>query len=146
VNPEHRDRTVDSWLQAAASGTEWIGETPVRRAADGQYRWHFSRGLPVRDADGRIVRWVGVAIDIHDRREAEEALRRSEAWLSEAQRLSHTGSWVLDLETSELKHWSPELLRICGFDPDAGLPSTEAVRERTTRRIELRTSKKSEQR
>ena len=131
VHPEHRDRTVDSWLQAAASGTEWIGETPVRRAADGQYRWHFSRGLPVRDADGRIVRWVGVAIDIHDRREAEEALRRSEAWLSEAQRLSHTGSWVLDLETSELKHWSPELLRICGFDPDAGIPSTEAVRERT---------------
>src|SRR4029077_15632374 len=59
-----------------------------------------------------------------------EALRRSEAWLSDAQRLSHTGSWVLDLETRELKHWSPELLRICGFDPDAGIPSTEAVRER----------------
>jgi PAS domain S-box-containing protein len=131
VHPEHRDGTVDLWRQAAASGREWIGETPVRRAADGQYRWHFSRGLPVRDADGRIVRWVGVAIDIHDRREAEEALRRSEAWLSEAQRLSHTGSWALDLKTGELKHWSPELLRICGFDPDAGIPSTEAVRERT---------------
>src|SRR5207237_3923939 len=78
-----------------------------------------------------IVRWMGIGIDIHDRREAEEALRRSEVWLSEAQRLGHTGSWVLDLETSELKHWSPELLRICGFDPDAGIPSTEAVRERT---------------
>ena len=37
----------------------------------------------------------------------------------------------MDLETRELKHWSPELLRICGFDPDAGIPSTEAVRERT---------------
>jgi PAS domain S-box-containing protein len=131
VHPEHQDRVVALWLQAAAAGGEWIVETPVRRAADGQYRWHFCRGLPVRDADGRIVRWVGIAIDIHDRREAEEALRRSEAWLSEAQRLSHTGSWVLDLETSELKHWSPELLRICGFDPDAGIPSTEAVRERT---------------
>ena len=112
------------------AGREWVPD-PVRRAADGQFRWHFSRGLPVRDADGRIVRWVGVAIDIHDRREAEEALRRSEAWLSEAQRLSHTGSWVLDWKTNELKHWSPELLRICGFDPDAGIPSTEAVRERT---------------
>ncbi len=130
VHPEHRDRFVDLWLQAAAGGREYIAETPVRRAADGQYRWHFSRGLPIRDADGRIVRWVGVAIDIHDRREAEEALRRSEAWLSEAQRLSHTGSWVLDLETRELKQRSPELLRICGFDPDAGTPSTEAVRER----------------
>src|SRR4029077_7823300 len=103
VRPEARDRTVDSWLQAAAGGREWIAETPVRRAADGQYRWHFSRGLPIRDADGRIVRWVGLAMDINDRREAEEALGRSEAWLSEAQRLSRTGSWVLDLETRELK-------------------------------------------
>ena len=131
IHPEHRRRMWHSWRQTVASGVEWSEEAPLRRGADGQYRWHLLHGRPIRDADGRIVRWVGIAIDIHDRREAEEALRRSEAWLSEAQRLSHTGSWVLDLETSELKHWSPELLRICGFDPDAGIPSTEAVRERT---------------
>src|SRR6185369_15514957 len=45
---------------------------------DGQYRWHFGRGLPIRDAEGRIVRWMGICVDIHDRREAEEALRESE--------------------------------------------------------------------
>src|SRR6184192_2458177 len=55
----------------------WYDEAPLRRA-DGQYRWHFGRGVPVRDADGRIVRWMGIGIDIHDRREAEEALRESE--------------------------------------------------------------------
>jgi len=74
--------------------------------------------------------FVGTGVDVTAQEELTDALRRSEAWLSEAQRLSHTGSWVLDLETSELKHWSPELLRICGFDPDEGIPSTEAVRER----------------
>jgi len=102
----------------------------VRRAADGQYRWHFGRGLPIRDADGRIVRWMGICVDIHDRREAEEALRRSEAWLSEAQRVSHTGSWTIDLETSEVRHASPEFLRIFGFDPKEGIPPTETMFER----------------
>src|SRR5439155_19658243 len=55
----------------------WITEARLRRA-DGQYRWQFGRGVPVPDADGRIVRWMGIGIDTHDRREAEEALRESE--------------------------------------------------------------------
>ena len=130
VHPEHRDRTVDLWLQAAASGTEWTGETPLRRAADGQYRWHFSRGLPIRDADGRIVRWVGVAIDIHDRRETEEALRRSEAYLADAQKLSHTGSWVMNLGTRRVIYWSEELFRMFGFDREEGIPSTGDMLQR----------------
>jgi PAS domain S-box-containing protein len=77
LHPEHRDRAVDLWRQSLATGNESIIEAPVRRA-DGQYRWHLSRGVPVRDADGRIVRWMGIGIDINDRREAEEALRESE--------------------------------------------------------------------
>ena len=126
VHPEHRDRHVDLWRQALASGGEWSNEAPLRRA-DGQYRWHLGRGLPIRDVDGRIVRWMGIGIDIHDLREAEETLRRSEAWLSEAQRISHTGSWASDPETREVIHASPELLRILGFDPDDGIPPTEAM-------------------
>src|SRR5207247_9983510 len=65
------------WRQAAASGGGWNYEARLRRA-DGQYRWHFGRGRPIRDADGRIVCWMGIGIDTHDRREAEEALRESE--------------------------------------------------------------------
>ena len=77
LHPEHRDRQVDLWRQALASGVEWNNEALLRRA-DGQYRWHFGRGLPIRDADGRIVRWMGIGIDIHDRREAEERVRQDE--------------------------------------------------------------------
>ena len=126
VHPDERDRAVELWRQAVASGGEWAFETLVRRK-DGQYRWHLGRGLPIRDADGNIVRWIGTSVDVHDRREAEETLRRTEAWLSEAQRLSHTGSFAQDLDTGRLVYASPELLRIYGFDPAAGTPSTEAV-------------------
>src|SRR5882672_4193360 len=130
LHPDDREESRRSWSTRLSTGS--AGEESFRvRSAEGRYRWFLSRAEPLRAKDGTLRYWVGVNHEIHDRREAEDALRRSEAWLSEAQRLSHTGSWVLDLETSELKHWSPELLRICGFDPDAGIPSTEAVRERT---------------
>ncbi len=130
IHPEHRRRLWKSWRQAVASGGEWNDEAPFRRAADGQYRWHLLRGRPIRDAEGRIVRWMGIGIDIQDRREAEEALRRTEAWLSEAQRLSHTGSFAQNLDTGELVYVSPEILRIYGFDPAGGIPSRAAVTSR----------------
>ena len=62
-------------------------------------------------------------------REREEALRRSEAYLAEAQRLAHTGSFAADSSTKPL-FWSEELYRIFGFDPQQGLPTREQPRER----------------
>src|SRR6184192_3586851 len=129
----------------------WYDEAPLRRA-DGQYRWHFGRGLPVRDADGRIVRWMGIGIDIHDRREAEEALReseqsyrRSEAYLAEAQRLSHTGNWAMNLETRQVVYWSQELFRLFGFDPEEGIPSTEGMLRVSIRTTEPGSSQRSDE-
>lgn len=51
----------------------------MRRAADGEYRWFHAVGSPIRDAEGRVVKWVGASLDVHDRRAAEQALRESEA-------------------------------------------------------------------
>jgi PAS domain S-box-containing protein len=65
--------------------------------------------------------------DISDRKRAEEALRRSEAYLADAQRLSHTGSWALDVASDKYAYCSEECLRIYGFDPQEGLPTREAV-------------------
>src|SRR5580704_16763938 len=65
-------------------------ESRVRRA-DGQFCWFLHHKVPMRDETGRIIKWYGASIDIEDRKRAEEALRRSEAYLAEAQRLSHTG-------------------------------------------------------
>jgi hypothetical protein len=70
---------------------------------------------------------VAFVVDLTERKRAEEALRRSEANLSEAQRLSHTGSWALSPATTRILYWSEECYRIWGFDPVQGLPERENV-------------------
>src|SRR5260370_6788009 len=62
---------------------------------------------------------------MEDRKRAEDTLRRSEAWLAQAQRLSHTGTWVMNGTTRRFLYWSDESYRIWGFDPLQGLPSRE---------------------
>jgi len=64
-------------------------------------------------------------LDLTERKRAEEALRRDEAWLAQAQRLSHTGTWVSDGTTGATRYWSDECYRIWGFDQAQGLPSRE---------------------
>ena len=64
-----------------------------------------------------------------ERRRAEEELRRSEAYLAEGQRISHTGSWAWNVSTGEL-FWSREHFRICGFDPETAKPSYPMFLER----------------
>ena len=81
------------------------------------YRWFLSRCCPLVDRSGHILGWYGSDTDIHDRKQAEETLRRSEGYLAEAQRLTHTGSWAYNIGTKELIHSSEEHYRLFGFDP-----------------------------
>lgn len=90
VLPEHRDSVREAWHHSIATGTEVNLEARLRRA-DGEYRWHVCRGRPIRDADGAIVRWVGVAFDVHDRRMAEEALQQAREALMHVTRVATVG-------------------------------------------------------
>jgi PAS domain S-box-containing protein len=77
VHPDDLARYVDQWRAALAAGRPMESEARLRRA-DGQYRWWLIRNVPLRDEAGNIVKWYGTAIDIEDRKQAEEALRQSE--------------------------------------------------------------------
>jgi len=114
VHPDDLPRVTEAWQCAVEHGTPYEFEHRIRRH-DGQYRWFQSRGLPLRDDDGRIVRWYNLLTDIEARKESEEKLRRSEADLLEAQRLSHAGSWRHHLASGAFTV-SPEVLRIRGVE------------------------------
>jgi len=129
IHPEDVDGIVAKWRGCLASGEIFEYETRVRRA-DGEYRWMFHRKVPLRDERGSIVKWYGSSLDIEERKTTEaqlrrntDALRRSEFYLAEGQRLGHMGSWAFDPDG--FSYWSPELFRMHGLEPAGQAPSVQ---------------------
>jgi PAS domain S-box-containing protein len=91
--------------------------------ADGQLRVLHSFGTLLRE-DGVATRFVGATIDITDQEQRLEALRQSELYLAEGQRLAHQGSWSFN-PAGYYDFWSEELFRVYGFDPARGAPTLE---------------------
>src|SRR5712672_3666033 len=85
THPDDLPLVEREWRSNIATGEPFELEQRVRRA-DGEYRWHWVRRVPLHDDSGNVIKWYAVAFDIEDRRLAEEAQRRSEAALSEARR------------------------------------------------------------
>jgi PAS domain S-box-containing protein len=85
VHPDDLELVEHEWRSHIATGEPFEMEQRVRRA-DGEYRWHWARRVPLRDDSGNIIKWFAVGFDIEDRKRAEEAQRRSEAALAEARR------------------------------------------------------------
>jgi PAS domain S-box-containing protein len=114
LHPDDRDRVLNAWHESVANGTPYEQEER-HRGADGQYRWFLVRGVPLRDAGGRIVRWYGTNTDIEDLKRAEEELRRGEAYLAAAQRMTRMGIWSWNPSSGDMVG-SQELYRIFGID------------------------------
>jgi len=141
VHPEDLPRVMEKWLADLAAGEASEDEMRMRRA-DGEYRWFLIRTVPLRDEHGELVKWYGVAIDIEDRKRAEEALRSSEqeqrhvaaqlererARLVEAQEMAKIGSWEAELQSLKVI-WSDQTHRIFETDPSHFQPTRPKFRE-----------------
>jgi PAS domain S-box-containing protein len=127
VHPDDLPETEKALSHAIQTGISYQGVLRFRRA-DGEYRWHQGRGDPLRDRQGNIIQWYGLFVDIDEAKKAEDRLRRSEAYLAEAQRLGHSG--VSTYNETTVLYGSEETYRIWGFDPAQGVPSLEGVIQR----------------
>ena len=115
------------WRACLESGEPLSTEAPIR-GADGVFRWFSIRRVPLRNEEGKIVKWYSIGFNIEDRKRAENALQRSEAYLAEAQKLSLTGSFAWDTVGDD-HFWSDETFLILGVDR-AVRPSIDLILQR----------------
>src|SRR3979490_2801779 len=128
-HPEDRKRVVDLFERAEIEKTEFQVDYRIV-LPDGTTKYLHTIGRPILNESGDLVEFVGTAMDVTAAKQAEEALRRSEGYLADAQRLIRTGSWAWDVATRQSVYWSQENYRLFGFDPEGGIPSDEAFYQR----------------
>jgi len=119
VHPEDRELIWKAVQEARYSQKPYVAEFRIQWL-DGTVRWASAQGKFYYSSDGEPERMLGIAVDITERKSAEEMLRQKDLELAEAQRLAKIGSWQWDAATDTLT-WSDELYRIAARDPNLPL-------------------------
>jgi PAS domain S-box-containing protein len=91
LHPDDVDGTVRTWISCVTSGTSYRVEVRMFRAADRTYRWCVTSALPLFDERGRILRWHGTVVDMHDWKQAQEELHNAQAELAHMTRVMTIG-------------------------------------------------------
>jgi PAS domain S-box-containing protein len=99
VHREDRERSMSHWVRCAESGDNYESEYRLR-GRDGLYRWFRARAVPIRDAEGEIVKWYGTCCDIHDSKLLEQSIRDNASALEK----------MVDDRTAALRRVSGRLL------------------------------------
>jgi PAS domain S-box-containing protein len=97
VHPEDRELASRAFWQGVHSGQGFAFETRSLRAQDGSYRWHLQQAAPFRDAEGKVLKFVGTTTDIDDQKRAEEALRQAQSDLARINRVTTMGELTASL-------------------------------------------------
>jgi PAS domain S-box-containing protein len=113
LHPDDHDDARRLWSNALRTESAYQASIRVRNA-QGEYRWFVTRAEPLRAADGKLLFWIGITLDIEDH-------KQTEFYFKEGQRLAHTGSWALN--DTGFTYWSPHLFEIYGLDPAGKAPS-----------------------
>jgi PAS domain S-box-containing protein len=111
IHPADLRMTEAPWPEAQTAGESYYEtEFRIKRAADGAYRWHLSQVRPIRSTEGQVIKWVGAAIDIDDRKRAEEKLRQQ----AEVLDLAYDAILILDLDGT-IEFWNEGAARLYGW-------------------------------
>jgi PAS domain S-box-containing protein len=127
VHPEDKSHVRELIERVTRERTEFDFEHRLLMP-DGSTKYVHVVGRPSTGERGGFE-FVGAVTDVSERKRAEEALRRSEGYLAEAQRLTHSGSWAWSVRTRDT-FWSQEMFRILGYDPEKTTPSLPGFLER----------------
>lgn len=114
IHPDDVDEHVRGWLHSTKTGEVYEHESRFRRA-DGEYRWHVSRGVPMRNASGQIEMWVGANTDIHDIKLIELALKDSEIRYRRLFETAKDGILILDTESGRITDANPFMSELLGY-------------------------------
>jgi PAS domain S-box-containing protein len=118
-HPEDQKRIQELFERSKNQKTDYDADYRIVLPS-GAIKHLHAVGHPVLNESGDLVEFIGTVMDITERKQAEEALRRSEGYLAEAQKVTHTGSWAWNVRTGAL-FWSQEIFRIYNFEPREGL-------------------------
>jgi diguanylate cyclase (GGDEF)-like protein/PAS domain S-box-containing protein len=124
IHSDDRASTYEKYKEVISKGRYEIDYRIVR--PDGSIRWIESRGFPVRDDAGKMVRIAGVAKDITERKQAEDARKHREAELQESQRIARIGSWEWTIATSAIT-WSDGMNHVLARDRGSPSPTFETL-------------------
>ncbi len=125
IHPDDRDQ-VQRRIDRAVKEKARLDFEHRLLLPDGSVKYVHVSAPASETPDGKLE-YVGALTDVTAARQAEATLRESEAYLAEAQRLSHTGSWAWNPVTGENRYWSEECFHLLGFDPAEGMPRFEDV-------------------
>jgi PAS domain S-box-containing protein len=141
VHPDDNHKAMADWMQCVESGANYEAEYRIR-SKDGLYRWFRARALPIRDPDGKIIKWYGTCSDIQDSKLLEQSIRDNAAELEK----------MVDRRTDELRRLSIRLMtlqdqerRRLARDLHDGLGQELAVAKIVLDRMILQKSKSAEQ-
>lgn len=101
LHPEDLFRCQQIWERAEMEGHPYEIEYRFREGKTGTYRWFLSRALPIRDKDGKVVRWFGTCTDIDDQKKASEALALSQSRLRLALASTQMATWDYSIHSKE---------------------------------------------
>jgi PAS domain S-box-containing protein len=127
IHPDDRARVAEVWRHAVATVSPYKIEFRQLHHS-GAYRNIRCQAAPILNADGSVREWVGMNVDITERKQAEEALRRSEEQLRRAQEAAQLGAWDWDVAHNQIT-WSDGIYRLLGLAPSSFDPSLDRCLE-----------------